>query len=171
MSFKKITLAAELKIGLGQGYKREAGNPNNSVIQVSEGGGLNWDGSSEKRGHWTEDSGNTWLVERTGWADMWKIGHRKKMRFKDDPPRLRSEQLKGWNHHQLRWGEKWAELSEGKGQKFAGLLLDTKGKASLSWRTQAETTLSRPARKTHSLHVPPGRVCRERHSRCWPESQ
>lgn len=86
LSFKKISLAAELKIGLGEGYK-EAGSPDNSIIQVSEGGGLNWDGNGEKRGHWTEDSGNIWLVEWTGWADMWRMGHRKKMRFKNDPPK------------------------------------------------------------------------------------
>ena len=87
LSFKKISLAAELKIGLGEGYKKEAGSPDNSIIQVSEGGGLNWDGNGEKRGHWTEDSGNIWLVEWTGWADMWRMGHRKKMRFKNDPPK------------------------------------------------------------------------------------
>ena len=150
MSFKKITLAAELKTDLEEGYRREAGSPDNSITRVSEGGGLNRGGSGEKRGHGTEDSGNPWLVKWTGGADMWKMGHRKRTRFKDDPPhpRLRSKLPEGWSHSELRWGEKRAEQSEGKGQKFAGLLMNTKGKASLYWGTQAETTLSRPARKT-----------------------
>lgn len=41
-------LDAELKTDLG-GCRGEAGRPDNSIIQVSEGGGLNQDGSGKKR--------------------------------------------------------------------------------------------------------------------------
>lgn len=100
---------------------------------------------------------------------MRKIGHGKKRGFKDDPPRLRSEQLKGWNVS-TKMGRKAGGLRAEERAEFAGVTAGYQREGIFILENPSRNHLKQASRKTHSSHVPPV-VCRERHSRCWPESQ